>query len=102
MIAREQENGSALEAVEALKEAREKILSEIRKVIIGQQEVVDDVLACLFGRGHALLVGVPGLAKTLLVSTITRILDGRDVTRPTSTITSCRPRGRSRRPWWTS
>ena len=75
MTAPEHENGSALEAVEALKEAREKILGEIRKVIIGQQEVVDDVLACLFGRGHALLVGVPGLAKTLLVSTIARILD---------------------------
>src|SRR5262249_41955168 len=65
----------ALQSVEALKKARENILAEVRKVIIGQQPVVDDVLTCLFSRGHALLVGVPGLAKTLLVSTIARVLD---------------------------
>ena len=45
----------AHEAVQALKGARDAILGEIRKVIIGQHEVVDDVLTCLFGRGHALL-----------------------------------------------
>ena len=65
----------ALEAVEALKNARQQILQEVQKVIIGQQDVIDDVLICLFSRGHTLLVGVPGLAKTLLVSTIARILD---------------------------
>jgi MoxR-like ATPase len=65
----------ALQSVEALKKARESIITEVKKVIIGQQPVVDDVLTCLFSRGHALLVGVPGLAKTLLVSTIARVLD---------------------------
>ena len=65
----------ALQAVESLKKARENILTEVRKQIIGQQAVVDDVLTCLFSRGHALLVGVPGLAKTLLVSTISKVLD---------------------------
>ncbi|MBE7466893.1 MAG: MoxR family ATPase [Planctomycetes bacterium] len=64
-----------LEAVEALGKAREAILGEVRKVIVGQQDVIDDVLVCLFSRGHALLVGVPGLAKTLLVGTIAKILD---------------------------
>jgi len=64
-----------LQAVETLKTARERILKEVRKVIIGQQDVIDEVLSCLFGRGHALLVGVPGLAKTLLISTLARILD---------------------------
>ncbi|HUG89576.1 MAG TPA: MoxR family ATPase [Planctomycetaceae bacterium] len=47
---------------------------EIRKVIIGQQDVVDQLLIAMFSRGHCLLVGVPGLAKTLLVSTIASIL----------------------------
>ena len=64
-----------LQAVETLKGARERIVKEVRKVIIGQPEVIDGVLSCLFGRGHALLVGVPGLAKTLLISTLARILD---------------------------
>src|SRR5690349_22102905 len=61
--------------VESIGKAREDILLQVRKVIIGQGDVIDDVLTCLFSRGHALLVGVPGLAKTLLVSTIARVLD---------------------------
>ncbi len=48
--------------------------SEVQKAIVGQNEVVDDVLIAIFSRGHALLVGVPGLAKTLLVSTVGRAL----------------------------
>ncbi|MDA1165208.1 MAG: MoxR family ATPase [Planctomycetota bacterium] len=48
--------------------------SEIGKVIIGQQDIVDQLLVSLFSRGHCLLVGVPGLAKTLLVSTVSQIL----------------------------
>ncbi|MBA3846475.1 MAG: MoxR family ATPase [Planctomycetes bacterium] len=64
-----------LESVAALKKAREDILREVRKVIVGQQDVIDDVLCCLFSRGHALLVGVPGLAKTLLIATIAKVLD---------------------------
>ena len=62
-------------AVKSLGEAYQKIQTEIRKVIIGQDKVVEDVLVSLFCRGHALLIGVPGLAKTLLISTLARILD---------------------------
>ncbi|HUU68436.1 MAG TPA: MoxR family ATPase [Planctomycetota bacterium] len=62
-------------AVKSLGEAYRKIQAEIRKVIIGQDKVVEDVLVSLFCRGHALLIGVPGLAKTLLISTLARILD---------------------------
>ena len=64
-----------LEAVEFLKEARQTLIKEIEKVIVGQHEVVDQLLMALFSRGHCLLIGVPGLAKTLLVSTLARILD---------------------------
>ena len=66
---------SDLKAVEALKSARERILGELRKVIVGQDEVVDQLLIALFSNGHVLLVGVPGLAKTLLVSSLARVLD---------------------------
>ena len=62
-------------AVKSLGEAYNRIQTEIRKVIIGQDKVVEDVLVSLFCRGHALLIGVPGLAKTLLISTLSRILD---------------------------
>ncbi|HEX9453072.1 MAG TPA: ATP-binding protein, partial [Candidatus Binatia bacterium] len=51
------------------------MLGEIRKVIVGQDEVIEEVLIALFARGHCLLVGVPGLAKTLLISTLSEILD---------------------------
>ena len=64
-----------LQAVEKLKDARERILGEVRKVIVGQQEVVDGLLTSLLANGHCLLVGVPGLAKTLLISTLARVLD---------------------------
>ncbi len=64
-----------LAIIEELKNAREKILAEVRKVIIGQSEVIDDLLIAILSNGHCLLVGVPGLAKTLLVSTLARILD---------------------------
>ena len=55
--------------------SRQKILSELRKVIVGQDEVVDEVLMALFCGGHCLITGVPGLAKTLLVRTLSQILD---------------------------
>jgi len=58
-----------------LKSARERIITELRKVIIGQDEVVDQLLTALFANGHVLLVGVPGLAKTLLISSLARVLD---------------------------
>jgi len=63
--------------VEALKDVRvkyEALRSEISKVIIGQDDVVEELLISIFSRGHCLLVGVPGLAKTLLVNTIAKTL----------------------------
>ncbi|MEE9373332.1 MAG: AAA family ATPase [Saprospiraceae bacterium] len=66
---------SDVEAVDALSVAYNSLKSEIGKVIIGQDKVVRSVLISLFSNGHSLLVGVPGLAKTLLVSTIAEVLD---------------------------
>ena len=54
---------------------RERILTELRKVIVGQDEVVEQVLIALFTGGHCLITGVPGLAKTLLIKTLAAILD---------------------------
>ncbi len=65
---------SDVEAVQDLVTKYKKLRSEIGKVIIGQDEVVRDVLISIFSRGHCLLVGVPGLAKTLLVNTIAQTL----------------------------
>ena len=65
---------SDVEAVQDLVRSYTKLRAEIGKVIIGQDEVVKDVLISIFSRGHCLLVGVPGLAKTLLVNTIARTL----------------------------
>jgi MoxR-like ATPase len=61
-------------AVAALAETYRALRGEIAKVIIGQDDVVEQLLTGLFARGHVLLVGVPGLAKTLLVSTVARVL----------------------------
>ncbi len=58
------------EAVASLGHARDKILTEIRKVVVGMDQVIDEMLIAVFSRGHCLLVGVPGLAKTLLVSSL--------------------------------
>ncbi|MEM1357823.1 MAG: AAA family ATPase [Bacteroidota bacterium] len=66
---------SDVEAVDALAKAYQDLRAEIGKVIVGQEEVVKTVLISLFSNGHSLLVGVPGLAKTLLVSTISEVLD---------------------------
>jgi MoxR-like ATPase len=66
---------SDVEAVDALASSYEQLRKEIGKVIIGQDEVVKAVIISLFSNGHSLLVGVPGLAKTLLVSTIAEVLD---------------------------
>ena len=52
-----------------------RMQEELGKVVVGQSHVIDEVLMAVFSRGHALLVGVPGLAKTLLVSTVSRVLD---------------------------
>jgi len=66
---------SDVEAAEAMKVAYEKIRSEIGQVIIGQDEVIKRLLTAIFCQGHCLLVGVPGLAKTLLIQTIASSLD---------------------------
>src|SRR5437773_1014475 len=63
-----------LKAVQQLKTACSKIKSELGKIIVGQEEVVDQTLIAILTRSHALLVGVPGLAKTLLVSTLSQTL----------------------------
>ena len=63
-----------VEAVNALREANDKLMNEIRRVIFGQDPIIQQVLISLFSDGHCLLVGVPGLAKTLLVNTIAQVL----------------------------
>ncbi len=64
-----------IEAVRRLGEARRIIESEVEKVVVGQKTVIEQVLVCLLAHGHALLIGVPGLAKTLLVNTLAQVLD---------------------------
>jgi len=64
-----------LAAVRELAEARRAILGEIEKRIVGQKDVVEHLLVALFARGHCLFVGVPGLAKTLLISTVAEVLN---------------------------
>ena len=63
------------EAIDALAKSYQALKSEIGKVIVGQDEVVKTIIISLFSNGHSLLVGVPGLAKTLMVSTISEVLD---------------------------
>lgn len=60
--------------VERLAEARQRMIEEIKKRIVGQDDVIDLLLVSLFARGHGLFVGVPGLAKTLLISTLAEVL----------------------------
>lgn len=66
---------SDVEAVDALAQSYRDLKTEIGKVIVGQEDVIKGVIIALFSNGHSLLVGVPGLAKTLLVSTIAEVLD---------------------------
>jgi len=66
---------SDLELVEKLVKARKSILEQLKKIIVGQTRVIDELLIALFGRGHCMIVGVPGLAKTLLISVLSQILD---------------------------
>src|ERR1700675_530878 len=67
-------SGSEADVVRDLASAYEKMTEQIGKVIVGQNEVIEQLLMAMFSRGHCLLVGVPGLAKTLLVSTVSKIL----------------------------
>jgi len=64
-----------VEAVDALHQSFKNIKAEIGKVVIGQDEIIKSVLIAIFSNGHCLLVGVPGLAKTLLVQTVANVLD---------------------------
>ena len=66
---------SDVEAADALRQIYQQISAEIGKVIIGQEEVLKFVLISIFSNGHCLLVGVPGLAKTLMVQTVAQVLD---------------------------
>ncbi len=67
--------GGDLQAVEQLARAYKQMAEQLGKVIVGQQEVIEQVLTAMFCQGHILLVGVPGLAKTLLVKTISDVLN---------------------------
>ncbi|HQF15227.1 MAG TPA: AAA family ATPase, partial [Thermogutta sp.] len=62
------------EAVRRVAQARELLLKEVHKVIIGQDEMIEQMIICIFARGHCLTIGVPGLAKTLTVSTLARAM----------------------------
>jgi MoxR-like ATPase len=64
-----------LQAVHRLKEAYQQITAELSKVVIGQRQVIEELLVAMFARGHCLLVGVPGLAKTLIIRTVAEALD---------------------------
>ena len=64
-----------LAVLEELSKARESFFSEVGKVVIGQQKILDHILIALLARGHSLLVGVPGLAKTLIIKTLSDVLD---------------------------
>ena len=64
-----------LELAQELLNAKKHVVGEIQKVIVGQNEVIEDLLVALFSKGHCLFVGVPGLAKTLLVSTLAKVLN---------------------------
>jgi len=61
-------------ALEKLASARERIVNQLSQVIVGQNQVIEELLICMFSRGHCLLEGVPGLAKTLMISTLAKSL----------------------------
>lgn len=63
------------DAINRLADARDKIVGQLSQVIVGQQHVIDELLITLFSRGHCLLEGVPGLAKTLMISTLSQTLN---------------------------
>src|SRR3984957_20283936 len=74
MSAKQELTPAEAQAVKDLSAAYKTMTEQIGKVIVGQKEVVEQLLMALFSRGHCLLVGVPGLAKTLLISTVSKIL----------------------------
>ncbi len=64
-----------IKILQELKKVKERIFTEMHKVIVGQDEIIEEILIGLFAGSHCLLIGVPGLAKTLMVRTLARILD---------------------------
>jgi MoxR-like ATPase len=68
-------NGRELEAARELVQKYQQVKQEVAKVIVGQEAVIDQLMVALLARGHCLLVGVPGLAKTLLIRTVSDVLD---------------------------
>ena len=75
MTAKKKDTGDDKKAIDKLNEAYKRLQTELAKVIVGQEKVVEQLLLAIFARGHCLLEGVPGLAKTLLVSTLARCMD---------------------------
>jgi len=75
IAAQQTASGEDLRAVESLASAKQQIIEQIEKRVVGQREVVEHLLISLFSRGHCLFVGVPGLAKTLLISTLADVLN---------------------------
>ncbi|MFN5975611.1 MAG: AAA family ATPase, partial [Planctomyces sp.] len=67
--------GDDLAIVQSLRDACRQVTTQLSSVIIGQQNIIEEVLISIFCRGHVLLTGVPGLAKTLLIDSISRVLD---------------------------
>lgn len=75
MKAEDQVAEKEVQLLEGISDAYKKVLNEIKKVIIGQDGIIEDLLISLFSRGHCLIIGVPGLAKTLLINTLAQVLD---------------------------
>jgi MoxR-like ATPase len=74
MAEHEKLQGEDLKAVEELRQAHDQIVKQLHNVVVGQDEVIEQLLIAIFARGHALLVGVPGLAKTLLIRTLSETM----------------------------
>ena len=74
-MAEELKGKNDLMLVEKLKDSKKELTGQLKKIIVGQEKTIEEVLICLFGRGHCLLIGVPGLAKTLLIESVSKILD---------------------------
>jgi MoxR-like ATPase len=68
------DNKGDMESIQKLKSAYDMLRKEMHRVIVGQERVLDELLTCIFSKGHALLVGVPGLAKTLMIRTLAQTL----------------------------
>jgi MoxR-like ATPase len=72
---RRQDTSDPIERIESFRDFHQQLTRQIQRIIIGQQTVVDELFIALLSRGHCLLIGVPGLAKTLLISTLSKILN---------------------------